>query len=30
VIRAWASYLRDRLEQWAANTATDAFADDDD
>jgi len=30
VIRAWWDYWRDRLETWAANTVTDAFADEDD
>lgn len=30
MIRAWFSYYRDRLETWAANTVTDAFANDED
>jgi len=30
VILAWFNYYRDRLEQWAASVATDAFADEDD
>ena len=30
VILAWFTYYRDRLETWAANTVTDAFADEDD
>ena len=30
MILAWLTYYRDRLEQWAANTVTDAFANDDD